>query len=359
MIRRATALLCCLVVSVLLGGCAAWRPDVLGAPTPPADETRIAFGSCARQDQPQPIWDAVMAADPHLFIFAGDNIYGDTTDMAVLRRKYAELAAQPGFQRLAGSVPILATWDDHDYGADDAGADYPMRAESQQVFLDFWGVPEDSPRRRREGIYHSETFGEDGRRVQVILLDTRYHRLPLVRNPQPPTGGAGPYAPTTDGTATILGDDQWRWLHEQLQQPADVRLIVSSIQVVAGEHGWETWANFPAEREHLLSVLRDTKANGVVVLSGDRHHGELSKLPAEEGTGYPLYDLTASALNQAKGPRDEANRYRVGDVYFKPHFGLVTVQWSADSPTVRLEVRSGEGAAISEAVPLSNLRAQQ
>ena len=93
---------------------------------------RIAFGSCARQDKPQPIWDAVLDSSPDLFIFLGDNIYGDTHDMAVLRGKYAELAAQPGFRRLAEQVPILATWDDHDYGENDAGSEYPHKEASDR-----------------------------------------------------------------------------------------------------------------------------------------------------------------------------------------------------------------------------------
>ena len=71
---------------------------------------RIAFGSCARQDKPQPIWDAVLASEPDLFVFLGDNIYGDTRDPTVLRAKYAQLAAQPGFKRLRERVPVLATW---------------------------------------------------------------------------------------------------------------------------------------------------------------------------------------------------------------------------------------------------------
>jgi len=69
---------------------------------------RIAFGSCARQDKPQPIWDAVLASEPDLFVFLGDNIYGDTRDPTVLRAKYAQLAAQPGFKRLRERVPVLA-----------------------------------------------------------------------------------------------------------------------------------------------------------------------------------------------------------------------------------------------------------
>jgi len=114
--------------------------------------SKIAFGSCASQEYPQVVWDAINDLHPDLFIFLGDNIYADTTDMDVMRKCYDKLAAIPGFKKLRESpTRILATWDDHDMGANDAGADYPKRAESQQLMLDFFGEPKDSPRRKREG----------------------------------------------------------------------------------------------------------------------------------------------------------------------------------------------------------------
>ncbi len=151
--------------------------------------SRIALGSCARQNQPQPIWDAIVAAKPELFLFLGDNIYGDSKDMNVLRGKYDELAAKPGFQKLLATCPILATWDDHDYGADDVGVEYPMKVESQKLFLDFFNEPTNSPRRKRESVYDAKVFGPVGRRVQIILLDTRYFRGPLKPKPRVPGKG--------------------------------------------------------------------------------------------------------------------------------------------------------------------------
>src|SRR5947207_14364078 len=112
---------------------------------------RIAFGSCARQDKPQPIWDAVVATKPDIFLSLGDNIYGDTQDMAVMKKKYDQLAAIPGWQKLKKTCPILAAWDDHDYGVHDGRAEYPKKDESQQLFLDFFGIPRDSPRRKQNG----------------------------------------------------------------------------------------------------------------------------------------------------------------------------------------------------------------
>src|SRR5947209_12584366 len=96
-------------------GCLLWP-----ASSPAADDkrplTRIGFGSCVHQDRPQPIWTPIVAARPELFLMLGDNIYADTEDMALMRKMYAQLAAQPGFKKLRGACPILATWDDHDYG---------------------------------------------------------------------------------------------------------------------------------------------------------------------------------------------------------------------------------------------------
>ena len=43
--------------------------------------SRIAFGSCATQERPQPIWTSVLASRPQLLLLLGDNIYADTKDM--------------------------------------------------------------------------------------------------------------------------------------------------------------------------------------------------------------------------------------------------------------------------------------
>lgn len=319
--------------------------------------SRVAFGSCAKQDRPQPIWDAILAENPDLFLFIGDNIYGDTEDMNVLRAKYAQLAAVPGFAVLRERCRLLATWDDHDYGANDAGADYPMRAESQQVFLDFFGEPEDSERRRSPGVYDAHVFGPPGRRVQVILLDTRYFRSPLKTGERGHEAGGrlGRYVPSEDPDATMLGAAQWTWLERQLREPAELRIIASSIQVIAEDHRFEKWANFPRERQRLLRLIRETGAAGVIFISGDRHMAELSKMDA--GVGYTLYDLTSSALNQTSRWYNEINRHRWSRSYFEPNFGLIVIDWSADDPVVTLEIRREDGRpAIWHELRLSELR---
>lgn len=319
---------------------------------------RIAAGSCARQDRPQPIWEAVAAFRPDVLLMLGDNIYGDTEDMAVMRAKYAQLAAQPGFAALRERVPLVAVWDDHDYGADDAGREYPRRRESQQAFLDFFGVAADSPLRTQAGIYRAVTTGPPGRRVQFICLDARYHRSPLTRARE----GAGPYSPTTDPEATVLGAEQWSWLEGVLREPAEVRIVLSSIQVAAADHHHEHWGNFPAERARLLRTIRGSGATGVVVVSGDRHAGEVSRIPpGPEALAYPLYDLTASSLNQPKvgGGADEPNRLRLGPWRRGVNFGTIEIDWDAAEPLLTLAVRDECGDVFhAERVTLGSLAPQ-
>jgi hypothetical protein len=334
------------------------RPEGTGtAATPAPPLRRIAFGSCATQERPQPIWDAVAATRPELLLLLGDNIYADTEDMAVMRAKYAKLAAVPGFKALRESVPILATWDDHDLGVDDGGSDYPKKAESQKQFLDFFGDAEDSPRRKRPGVYDARVFGPEGKRVQVIMLDTRYFRSSPLKKKAPVTRGEGPYEPNPDPTTTMLGEDQWRWLEGQLRQPAEIRLIASSIQVVAEDHGWEKWMNLPHEREHLYRLIRETGAEGVVFLSGDRHLAELSTM--DGGAGYPFYDVTSSGLNQAaRSWRPlEVNRHRVATMNWGDNFGLITIDWDLPDPRITLEIRDVDGDVfLAQGLGLSTLR---
>ncbi|MDX5437985.1 MAG: alkaline phosphatase family protein, partial [Pontibacter sp.] len=119
--------------------------------------TRIAFGSCNNQDEPQPLWPAIIASQPDLWVWLGDNIYADTHNMDTLANKYSRQQKQPGYQQLRQIASITGTWDDHDFGYNDAGADFEKKAQSQQLFLDFMGVPAHAPVRQQEGIYRSYT----------------------------------------------------------------------------------------------------------------------------------------------------------------------------------------------------------
>jgi alkaline phosphatase D len=326
--------------------------------------TTLGFGSCARQERPQPIWDAINAARCDAFVLLGDNIYADTADPDVFREKYALLAAMPGFAKLRQTTPLFATWDDHDYGRNDGGADFPGAAVAQKEFCDFFQIPANSPLRTTPGVYDCVTLGPDGKRVQIILLDTRRFRSPLKKDPANPKVNF----PNTDPDTTALGAEQWAWFERRLREPAEIRVVISSIQLIANEHGSEKWDNFPKERARFLELLRHTQAKGVVVISGDRHLAELSALTTADGAPYPLYDLTTSGLNQpiAKEsehkatnlPKPQPNRYRLHErPYTGSNFGLMRVKWDGPNPSLRLEVCGLVGEVVlSRDVPFAEIR---
>ena len=320
--------------------------------------TRIAFGSCGNQRRPQPIWQAINGLKPQLFIFMGDNVYADTTDPAKLRESYNTLGAMPEFAKLRANTPVVAPWDYHDYGKNDAGAEWEGKEASKEAFMEFFKTPDDSPLRKRGGVYDAKIFGPEGKRVQVILLDTRWFRGPLhamtkeeIKERRSKTGKkAGRYLADDKSGSSMLGDEQWLWLAEELKKPAELRLVVSSIQAIPDEHGWEKWGNLPRERKRLFDLIRDN-AKGVVILSGDRHFAEISMLPPEtDGSPfYTVYEITSSGLNQTGLP-DESNRFRVegSDVYNQSNFGLIEIDWQQEDPTLTFEIRDNEGKVVRE-----------
>mgnify|MGYP001259499981 CR=1 FL=1 len=238
-------------------------------------------------------------------------------------------------------------------------------------------TPGPSIRRRRSRRRSSSTSSRlpkttRGGPARAILLDARYFRSALkigFKPGEPGDGFRGKYAPNTDKDATVLGEAQWKWLEEQLKVPAELRLIGSGVQVVPDEHGSEMWGNFPLERKRLFKLVKDTGANGVVFLTGDRHLAEISRLPADhtDGVGYTLFDVCSSSLNTPSGNftktkvrfANEINSYRVGLTYFDINFGTVLIDWEQPDPVVRLQVREESGQVVlQQRVSLRQLRAK-
>lgn len=308
--------------------------------------TKIAFGSCADQKKKHIIWEPIVDQSPDLFLFLGDNVYADTEDPGEFREAYRLLGEKPGYLKLIDSTPVLAVWDDHDYGVNDGGAEFPGKEMAEEIYHEFFTTPEDALIRSYPGIYDARYFGSDGTKLQVIMLDTRYFRGPLVPLPQRATHG--PYAPNNDPTATILGEAQWKWLEAELKKPADLRIIMSSIQFLPQDHLWERWENFPHERKRLLSLLKNSETGPVIFVSGDRHMGEIMALSTSDplSPGFPIYEITSSGLTNAGGGRKgEPNRHRLSPVNFQSrNFGLISIDWIKKS--LLFELRDVEGNVV-------------
>ncbi len=322
---------------------------------PGARVPRVAFGSCDHQERHQTVWAEIAAKRPDLFLMIGDNVYGDTratgaATIPTLSAAYARLASHREFGDFRAKVPMFAVWDDHDYGHNDGGGSFAFKEYAERIFETFWGS--DQAVRSRPGVQQEMLLGPEGERVQIVMLDTRFFRSDLkahlYQEKAPPLGF---YIPNTDAGTTILGEAQWHWLEQALETPADIRLIVSSIQVVTDAHGFEKWGNFPHERERLYQLLRSKGINNAVLLSGDRHQGAIYRSPVLPN----LYELTASSLNYSfadpKRPWVEPEPTRLGEIYGAENFGLIDIDWARRN--VRLSLLGSNGSLLKEqTVPL-------
>ncbi len=299
---------------------------------------RFAFGSCNRQDAPQPLWKPILADKPDLWIWMGDNIYGDSPVMDTLRAKYNRQNANPDYQLLKASTPIIGVWDDHDYGINDGDKRFAQKKESRDLMFDFLDVPAGSPDRQREGGYSAHTFGEGEQQVKVILLDGRYFRDTLARVDRV-------YQKNTTGQ--MLGDAQWKWLENELKtSTARVNFIVSGVQFLPTEHAYEKWANFPKEREKLLDLIARSGVQTPILMSGDRHISEIMKL---EDARFPggLVEITASGLTHTwSGIAEEKNSFRVSDLVAKLNYGLASFDWTKEQ--LLLEIKGENGSVYAK-----------
>ncbi|WP_293747847.1 alkaline phosphatase D family protein [uncultured Paraglaciecola sp.] len=302
-------------------------------------KVKILFGSCLHQDEPQPIWQAMNQEQADFFVLLGDNIYGDTENMTELKAKYAKQWATSGMQTMLANTTTIGMWDDHDYGENDAGAEYPQKEASRQIMLDYFKEPKNSARRTRpDGIYTSHILTQANTKVQILLPDLRWNRGPLesvgrlkyMLSKAP--NNLGPYLPSKDKSTTLLGETQWQWLEQQLQQPADIRIFASSIQFLPEFSGWESWANLPHERQRFLALLDKYKIDNLIIVSGDTHWSELSQITRKNGQA--LWEMTTSGLTE-EWKSVSPNDHRVGQSYSKANYGVIELTGKNISMTIK------------------------
>ena len=271
---------------------------------------KIALGSCLHQDHPAPIWDAVNDNNIDSFFFLGDNIYGDVPSGLPWKLKRSYDKQKKVLPSWLMSKQIHVIWDDHDYGKNDGGSSYRFKEYAQDLYIDFWGIPDNDPRANREGIYYQQLQNINGLRVLFVGLDTRYFRSNIKEKDDV-------YLPNLEPEATFLGDKQWEWLKDTLKQEHDLLILASSIQVLATEHRFEKWSNIPSERNKLLTLLESLDSR-VIVVSGDRHRAGLYQYN-------DITEITASSLNRPTFS-EETDSLLLGKTYTENNFGLLSIE---------------------------------
>ena len=303
----------------------------------------IAFGSCDNQRLKNELWKSIDENHPVAWIWGGDDIYSDTEDMKELKENYAIQKNDSDYLKFIANKQILGTWDDHDFGLNDGGEEYPYKRESQQLLFDFLGTPKDAPERFRDGVYNAKVIDIEGNKVKVIVLDTRFFRTAVTKA----VNSKKRLQPNPYGQGTILGSAQWKWLEEELTSSvAQFNVIVSSIQLLSDQHGFECWGNFPHEIDQLQKIIVASKAKGTFIISGDRHIATFSskKIP---NLNYPLVDFTSSGLTHVYSSfSGEENPYQVGKVVAEKNFGLL--QFDFENNRVIMQIRGLENKLLGE-----------
>ena len=299
----------------------------------------IGFGSCLTQEKPMPIFNAIKSENYDLFLMLGDNVYGDTDSNDLIELRDAYEKQRENFDRLNLNFPFEAIWDDHDYGKNDGGEEYIYKEEAEQIFLDFWNIPQDDIRRARPGLYFEKTQEIDGISIQMIFLDTRFFRDALLPTDEKGAPGKERYVPQTDTSLTMLGEDQWTWLQEQLDKEVDHKIIVTSIQFLAMGHGWEAWKTLPHERQRLIDLV-DQSSSEVLFISGDRHRGGLYQFSTQSGK--VISEMTSSSLNLAFANDEEDGPLRSGPTFVQENYGEILLDKLTNTLTVNLKDNQGK-----------------
>ncbi len=329
--RRFRAVLPLLVSAVTMG---------TGQAEIPREITRFAFGSCGSQEKDQSHWEAIAATRPQAWIWLGDNIYADHFTAEERSLAYEEVKGDPGYRALLEQAWITGIWDDHDYGNDSAGISYPFKVESKAVLYDFLDVPKGDPSRKREGIYRDYLIGPPGRRLHLVLLDTRSFKRTKLRH--------------LPGKRQILGDAQWAWLEETFRgSKGDLVVLASGIHVISPVvqlNLLEGWAQVKPERRRLLELIR-AHDRPVLILSGDRHSADFSRVPKKFRGAQETYEFMSSGLTHGRVALP--NRFRVnGPAFSGRNFGLVEIDWGRETIDLKMTIRdalNGEAVRSLEA----------
>ena len=270
------------------------------------------------------------------FIFLGDNVYGDIPSGSLDFMKTAYAQQKKMLPDWLFKKDINVIWDDHDFGENDGGSSYPLKQEAQKLYLDFWKIPIDDIRHKREGIYTNKIINIDNFKINLILLDTRYFRSDLEK-----TKGIKPvYLKNEELNATILGDEQWSWLLEVMKIKSDLTIIATSIQLLPTEHRFEKWSNFPSDHLKLKKLLK-SHSRPIVVISGDRHQGAIYN---DEN----IYEITSSSLNRTLSPSKfigrpkEVDDAMIGDMYSGENYGLITIDIEKKEYMIELKDINGK-----------------
>ena len=293
---------------------------------------RLSIGSCTRQLD-QPIFNSIIAGEPDLFLFVGDNNYANSHIRDALRWRYRQFRIVPERAELVANVPTIATWDDHDFVQNNSNGECLGRDEALAAFTEYWanethGVPE------APGAYTQMTWGA----VSLFVVDCRMYRPEVgdsgnncVFDPSPPN------LPIEDGP---LGPIQEQWLVDGLRASESTFNLVACGSRISPEGSLDSWRSFPEARDRLLSAIDEHGIEGVVFIAGDIHRSLFATIPAP---AYDIPELVSSPLANSNsgcsgGATLTRDCYDSGNSYVE-----VDIDPTLDDPTLTARILDQDG----------------
>ena len=302
----------------------------------------LGFGSCLHQDRSMAILKTIEKKELDLFMFIGDNVYGDQEDgeLDKLIRTYKQ--QYNNLENFLKNVSTEFIWDDHDFGINDGGSNYRYKDRAKELFLETWKIPSNDPRRLRDGLYFDKMIKKNGLKVHLIFLDNRSFKSEWKLTDEFNKEGKERYVKDFNPEKTLLGKKQWQWLKDKLNEDSDIKIILSSLQILSLGHGWESWDKLPLERERLFDLIDESNVSNLFILSGDRHRGGFYRFKTNDNND--IFEFTSSSLNlpipfntEEKGP------LRIGSTYRKANFGVVRIF----EDKVVMELTSNKGKVVN------------
>ena len=285
---------------------------------------KLAFGSCNNQDRDQSFWQNIQQEEAQIWCSLGDNIYADHSTLEGRNAIYEGLFNDPYYSQFRQSTTIKGIWDDHDYASNNQGSEFKYKEASKSLFKKFFQFPSHHPIHNQEGIYFAEEYGKAPQKTLMIFLDTRWFKEP-----------AGRYR-------SLLGTKQWQWLENQLAvtNPSALTIIASPINVTHPLAGLEVegWAGYRSERQRLYDLISN-RPEPVILLSGDRHYAEISRVPIKNRRGRKkiVYEFMSSGLTHYS--RIDAGRYYRQAVSKRRNYGLIDISWESLTPSVSMSIK--------------------
>ena len=302
----------------------------------------LGFGSCLHQDRSMAILETIEKKELDLFMFIGDNVYGDQEDgeLDKLIRTYKQ--QYNNLENFLKNVSTEFIWDDHDFGLNDGGSNYRYKDKAKELFLETWKIPFNDPRRLRDGLYFDKAIKKNGLKIHLIFLDNRSFKSEWKLTDEFNKEGKERYVEDFNTDKTLLGKNQWKWLKDKLTVESDIKIIISSLQILSLGHGWESWDKFPLQREKLFKLIDESNLSNLFILSGDRHRGGFYKFKTVGNNN--IYEFTSSSLNlPIPFNTEEEGPLRIGSTYRKANFGVV--RFFEDE--VVMELTSNRGKVVN------------